>query len=399
MSRPTDNAAFRDPNLPEVMEQAGDWLLRLREDSVAPETVEAWLHWYHADAAHREAFHELQAEYERLRAVPGTDRRKMARRVLAGTETVANSNSEFRPNSGDSSLNFRRNSGIRKIRELSKLSPELPELPELRPGPRAGLAAAAVLVLAVSVGLFSTVYPPAPDTGATVHRTERAAHEVLDLPDGSVVTLGARSTASYRFTENARRVVLESGEAFFEVAGDPARPFLVEVGGMTVRAVGTAFNIRRSPDMVVVSVTEGTVDVERGEAPNLPALVLQTLLPDPEPVRLPAGRQAVVSAVEREVVSVKPANPASARSWQSGRLEFVDEPLSVVIATVDRYAERDIVLTDRELGKVPLTGAVMHDHIEEWLLALPDVFPLHVEVADNDTIRVSPAQNSVADNR
>lgn len=375
MSRPNDNAAFRDPQLPEVMEQAGDWLLRLREAEVAPETIEAWLAWYHADAEHRRVFHELQNEYERFAAVSGTERRKMARRVLAGTESV-----------------------VRDADEAAAPAPP-PWRSRLRPGPRAGFAAAAVLVLAVAAGLFSTVYPPAPDTGATVYRTERGAHEVLNLPDGSVVTLGADSTASHRFTAEARRVTLDAGEAFFEVARDPARPFLVEVGGMTVRAVGTAFNVRRSPDMVVVSVTEGTVDVERGQAPNLPALFLQTLLPEPTPVRLPAGKQAVVSAVEREVLSVKSANPASARSWQTGRLEFVDEPLSVVIATLNRYSDRNIVLTDPGLGQVPLTGAVMHNHIEEWLLALPDVFPLHVEVAANNTIHVSPTQNHVADQR
>lgn len=386
MIRRTDTAATsQEPRLPEVMEQAGDWLLRLREDELSPETVEAWLAWYHGDAEHRRVFHELQGEYERLRAVPGTQRRSMARQVLAGTEVVARGVDE---GAGETAAPVAPRWTTRRwLRSGSRL------------GPRAGLAVAAVLVLAVSASLFSIVYPPAPETGATVHRTERAAHEVLNLPDGSVVTLGARSTASYRFTDEIRRVALDAGEAFFEVAKDPARPFLVEVGGMTVRAVGTAFNIRRSSDMVVVSVSEGTVDVERGTAPNLPALVLQVLLPEPEPVRLTSGKRAVVSAAKRAVVSVKPTNPASVQSWKTGRLEFVDEPLSVVIATVNRYSDRDIVLTDRALGKTTLTGAVMHNHIEEWLLALPDVFPLHVELAANNSIRVSPAENHVAGTR
>jgi transmembrane sensor len=370
MSRQFDSAAFpQDPRLPEAMEQAGDWLLCLREDDVTPETIEAWLRWYHEDAAHRQAFRELQDEYERLKAVPGTRRRQMARQVLAGTEAVAQDTGE---------------TAAPRRAWRSRLS--------------AGFAIAATLVLGVAIGLWQLT-PPPPGEADAVYRTERGAHQVLNLPDGSVVTLGARSSASSRFTENARRVELETGEAFFEVARDSARPFLVEVGGMTVRAVGTAFNVRRSTDMVVVSVSEGTVDVERGAAPGLPTLVLEALLPDPEPVRLTSGKRAVVSAVQREVLSVKPANPASAQSWQSGRLEFVDEPLSVVIATVNRYSDRDIVLTDRDLGKVPLTGAVMHDHIEEWLLALPDVFPLHVEVAANNSIRVSPTQNHVADTR
>lgn len=369
MSYRSDAIAQEETRLSAVMEQAGDWLLRLREDNVAQETIEAWLAWYHDDDAHRDAFLRLQREYEQLRAVPGTDRRKMARRVLAGTEAVT----------GDA--------------EPASFKPP-------RFGLRPGFAMAATLVLAVSVGLLNIDWAPAPlDADTAAYRTERAAYEVLDLPDGSVITLGARSTASYRFTEETRRVVLESGEAYFEVAKDKSRPFLVEVGNMTVRAVGTAFNIRRSKDMMVVSVSEGTVDVRRREASNLPELVLRTLLPEPEPVRLPAGRQAVVSSAEKEVVSVNPTNPASVQNWKTGRLEFVDEPLSVVIATVNRYSDRDIVLADRDLGKVPLTGAVMQDHIEEWLLALPDVFPLHVEIADNGAILVSPTENSLADNR
>lgn len=368
MSRQTDTAASRDPRLSEVMDQAGDWLLRLREDDLSPETIEAWLRWYHEDAEHRRAFRELQGEYERLKAVPGTRRRQMARRVLAGTEAVA-------PGVGETAESPARRWPLR-----ARLS--------------AGFAMAATVVLGVAVGLWQLNPPPAGDTG--VYRTERGAHEVLNLPDGSVVTLGARSTASYRFTDDRRRVVLESGEAFFEVAKDSRRPFVVEVDDMTVRAVGTAFNIRRSDDMMVVSVSEGSVDVRGGDPLGL--AVLQILF-ETEPTRLTSGKQAVVSAAERDVVSVKPTNPDSVQSWKSGRLEFVDEPLSVVIATVNRYSDRDIVLTDRDLGKVPLTGAVMHNHIEEWLLALPDIFPLHVEVAANNTIRVSPTQNHVADTR
>src|SRR5690606_34952861 len=98
------------------------------------------------------------------------------------------------------------------------------------------------------------------------YQTERAEHKALVLPDGSTVRLGALTSISLNYTDEMRYLVLEGGEAFFEVARDQRRPFIVQTGAITVKAVGTAFNVRRAAERVSVTVSEGAVDVVRKPA-------------------------------------------------------------------------------------------------------------------------------------
>src|SRR5207244_2744250 len=83
------------------------------------------------------------------------------------------------------------------------------------------------------------------------------------LSDGSVVELNARAEIESNFTDSQRNVRLVRGEALFSVAKDHSRPFVVQVGPITVKAVGTAFNIRHSPKQIEILVTEGRIAIER----------------------------------------------------------------------------------------------------------------------------------------
>lgn len=347
--------------LPDVVAQAGDWLLRLSEEDLAPESLSAWLEWYHADTTHREVFHQLQQEYERLKSMPGEQREMLARTAPAERPALTDE-------------------------PASKTAPR----PRASQARRLGWALAAVLVLALAASLWqsiSTVLPTEADTG--IVQTARGVNEERMLPDGSRLTMGGESVASFRFTEEARYVVLESGEAFFVVAKDKQRPFIVNVGGMTVRAVGTAFNIRRSSERVVVTVTEGVVDVQRTDSKASPHPAAA-----PQPVRvlrLNAGQEVVMNATatSKPVLAVKAADATAATAWRSGRLEFVDEPLSSVIATVNRYSHREIIITDRELARMTMTGSVMKNHVEEWLSSLPDIYPAKLAEVGDDTVLIS----------
>jgi transmembrane sensor len=179
------------------------------------------------------------------------------------------------------------------------------------------------------------------------------------------------------FTAEARYVVLEGGEAYFEVAHDVSRPFIVQVGAVTVRAVGTAFNIRRAQERIVIAVTEGAVAV--GQMRPLGAT---------SSVRVAAGEQANVNSAKASVAIVN-ADAWAIGAWRMGRLEFVNEPLSSVIATVNRYSSREIVVTDREVSAATYTGTVNEDRIDEWLLALPDVLPVRDSRVGGETILIS----------
>ncbi len=97
----------------------------------------------------------------------------------------------------------------------------------------------------------------------SVQRYQTASGKVssVQLADGSTVVLGGQSSFTVKFTTAQRAVTLEQGEAWFNVSRDRLRPFTVAAGPRTITAVGTAFDVRRDSDQVVVTVTEGSVDV------------------------------------------------------------------------------------------------------------------------------------------
>ncbi len=175
-----------------------------------------------------------------------------------------------------------------------------------------------------------------------------AAGEIRRAPlaDGSRVTLDTRSRLIVRYEPATRLVVLESGEALFEVAKNTKRPFVVQAGNVRVRAVGTAFVVRRaSGDDVEVTVTEGTVDVWR-----------QTTSPEPA-VRLRAGSRTL--ATSKEIAAPAPLNSAKleeAVAWTSGVIDLKGQTLGEAAAEFNRHNREVVVIADPSLAAQTVVG-------------------------------------------
>ena len=335
------------------LEIAGDWLLRIQDGSLDSEELAQWLQWYDADAANRAAFEKVQATFASIHALPQSERAAWASRLNALEQ------------------------------------PERSRLPLLQFWfSRPIWATAFALTIALIAGLVVWQVGRNGSVETSAFKTERATHRDISLPDGSRVRLGAKSQLFVNFTSETRYLVLEGGEAFFNVAKDKERPFLVQAGEVTVRAVGTEFNVRRVLDKTIVAVTEGVVEVR------------QTLRPDerrPRPaatrsaskaIRIAAGEQVSVDPAAA-VLSVKQIDSDAVIGWQEGRLEFVDEPLGMVIDTINRYSHREIVITDKAINELRFSGTVSRDHIDEWLFALSEIFPVDVRRVGNETVLIS----------
>jgi transmembrane sensor len=157
----------------------------------------------------------------------------------------------------------------------------------------------------------------------------------VTLPDGSRVTLNARAAIDADFTGHTRRITIARGEAFFEVAPDRKRPFVVATRNTRVVVTGTAFNVRQrlsSADDVEVAVVENSVEVS--------AAAEKAMTP---PVRLAAGQQVRVTA--DSVGRVHPAQADTVLSWRRGELAVEDEPLAEVIGELGAYYAGWIVIT------------------------------------------------------
>jgi transmembrane sensor len=172
----------------------------------------------------------------------------------------------------------------------------------------------------------------------------------------------------------------------FKVAKDVSRPFKVRAGDAAIVAVGTAFDVRRDSDRAVVSVTEGRVLVEP-VASFIPVAVLREFKPNLRAVRLDAGQQTTAGTAGIEEPS-KVEDPASAVSWQTGRLAFHLQPLRYVLEDVNRYASKPIVLEGDSLGALVITGTVERANITGWVGSLERAFDLDAtEEPDRIVIR------------
>lgn len=306
-----------------IVQAAADWWVRLREPDASGDTVEQWLAWTAEDERHLEAFERMNAFAERLGHLDRVSRQALingfARRVPVRRHWL----------------------------------------------PLAAAASIAAVVLSGAVYL-SWAHFASGDITQT-YQSAVAQNRSFSLPDGTKVALGAASTLTVHYGRDRRSVELRGGEAFFDVVHDNSRPFMVTAGDVSVHDIGTAFDVRRTGERVMVAVTQGRVeiaDLRMGASPRntLEATAGQRVSYDPN-----------VSGMAVDTVA-----PAQATAWRNDRLEFIDEPLSVVIANLNRYAGKPMRIADTDLNALSYTGTIRTDAIESWVDALPEVFPLRV---------------------
>lgn len=321
----------------ERMEAAARWLVCLRESPDDEHLIAEWLTWCDADDANLETFQRIQdtwrtaGEVRTAESKPAAVPPRVIRRWWTGTSAFAR--------------------------------------------------AAAVAVLLLGGAAVWMVMQPGGDTLSTAV----AMHASSSLPDGSHLDLGALSRVHIQYSERERRLKLDSGEAFFEVAHDPARPFVVDAGKLTVTAVGTAFNVHRTGDRVVVTVSKGRVRLQSDSGR------IWDITPSrDEVVEASAGQQATYSDKQEHIVTAAVADPDDAAAWRHGVLKFVHEPLNVVISDLNRYSHRKIELGDPDLNRLRYTGTVFSNSLDDWLKAVQNVFPVRVERVDDNHVILEP---------
>lgn len=248
----------------------------------------------------------------------------------------------------------------------------------------ASVMVALVAAAAVIVGVFLTPSTPRstePREPAPVAvRTVRVIPppERLVLADGSIVELNQDGRIENAFSTAERRVRLARGEAYFSVAKDFARPFIVEIDGVAVRAVGTAFNVRRVAGAVEVLVTEGAVQVEQSPSPG------SMNQPPPAATPLAAGERVMMkttgSAETPAVVAASPREIERALAWQGVRLAFEELPLSEVVAEFNLRNRRQLVISDPAVAGLRVGGTFRADNVEAFARLLELSFG--VTVAD-----------------
>jgi transmembrane sensor len=236
-------------------------------------------------------------------------------------------------------------------------------------------AMAAVFLLGVAFAAGWFLYP----FGGSSYHTEVGGLASVPLSDGSKVTLNTDSEIHVAVTEVERHVDLRQGEAYFEVAKDPSRPFVVQVGDKRVVAVGTKFSVRRTQDDIRVVVTEGRVRVEEvaGAGPEVRAteLVAGT-------VARSDGRDTLVQ--EKPLVEVE-----EYLSWRSGYLVFRDMTLGDAVAEFNRYNTRKIVIEDPAVAAIRIGGHFRSTNVDALVRLLEQGFPIRASREHDQIILTS----------
>ena len=168
--------------------------------------------------------------------------------------------------------------------------------------------------------------------------------------------------------EDRRAVWLDRGEAYFEVAHDPSRPFVVYAGQRRVTVLGTKFSVRRVGDGIEVAVVEGRVRLDplRDQAKAKPAVVTRGDLV------IAKGEATLVTA--RSVEKVE-----SELSWRQGMLVFDRSTLAEAVAEFNRYNQRKLVVDDPDIAALRIGGSFEAENIDAFARLLQDAFGLDVE--------------------
>jgi len=314
-----------------IKDAAAAWFVALRDEAATDADRAAFEAWCAADPAHRAAYDELE-------------------RLWSGLDQM-----ERRPQSASSAARPRgwndravRHGGQTRRRALQRM------------------AVAAALLLTIGLGGFAL----APPGLLADYRTAAGEQRTIVLGDGSRLHLDSASAVSTNLTQEGRHITLHAGEAYFEVAHEPARPFVVDAGLGEVAVLGTAFAVSRAADLVEVIVTERRVAVTAPADGG-----------GGEKVVVGAGNGVRVTA--DGVGAVRPYDTRTALAWREGRLVFDAAPLPRVFAEIDRYRSGRIMVMDDALGDIRVTGAFAIDSTDRALATIANTLPVRlVRVTD-----------------
>ncbi|MBW8858476.1 MAG: FecR domain-containing protein [Caulobacter sp.] len=225
-----------------------------------------------------------------------------------------------------------------------------------------GGAAAAAVVAALGVGVSAA--------GAVIS-TARGEIRLAPLKDGSTVLLNTETRIRVRYSRGERRVTLLKGEAYFSVARDAARPFVVEVDGRRLSTAQAGFRVRKlEADPVDVLVNQGQVEVA---------------IPFASSVALKSNTRLVLSGPAERPQPVGPEAVTRDLAWRDGKLAFEGETLGQAAAAFARYSDTRIQIRDPVLAREPVTGLFAANDPAGFGLAIARVFEARIE-QDGDKV-------------
>lgn len=218
----------------------------------------------------------------------------------------------------------------------SRAEPDIDDRPSSRPMGWWMAIAASILLMVAAAFLAPPLMRGEPAQLAQTFRTETGQRSTVTLPDGTVVTLDSETDMRFQERGGRRLVELIGGRAFFRVAHDKSRPFIVHANGKSVRAVGTAFEVSLDGGNVVVVLAEGKVRVEESASGT------------GDGADMVPGRKLTIGTDRNW--TLRRVDVSKETSWTEGRLVFMQDPLAEAVDQMNRYSIRKLTFAN---GVVP----------------------------------------------
>lgn len=252
------------------------------------------------------------------------------------------------------------------------------------------MATAAVLMLAIGLAFFVNV-PPDKGVPSVVENyvTKVGERKVINLPDGSEVTLNTDSRVMVDYADDQRRLMLIKGQAFFDVVNDESRPFMVDAGERSITALGTKFDVHKSGFDLNVSVLEGTVGIHPGETLWLPSARTDELDTNYSSANEGITQYRVNNGLEvsfkgdfrgggAEISVAALDDRDRLSSWRYGLIRFDDVSLYDAIRELNRYTTHEVVIRDHRVMDLKVSGIFQVDNIELSLGIFEEILPVKV---------------------
>ena len=315
------------PRTRDVREQAASWIVGLEEGLSEQQTLELKA-WLAEDPAHRAAFVQMAKQWDNFDALA-----ELA--TILPLETASSRRNRFA---------------------------------------LAGALVATVAACAIAAVLYfdRQAAVPTVEVAQTIAQALETNHDfqtsvgqqlTSKLPDGSSVSLNTDTALTVEFSDAERLIILDRGEASFDVAHDATRPFRVKAGDHTVQALGTVFDVRRQEgSRVRVTVSEGVVKVSNPADSSHEAVLVR------------AGQVADLGEVTARVVRVDPSRLDAAQAWQRGVLIYEGQTLEDVVADISRYTPVRFRIEDDSIRQRRVGGVFRAGDVDGLLLALQESF-------------------------
>lgn len=337
---------------------AAEWEARLRSDGATEKDRIAYQRWLLSDPAHSASAARLEELWEATGALRND---ALVHEILASATTAD------------------------RLRQTLALK----------------LSAAAAAALALTIAGWALWFW---SFAGDRYETARGEQQVVDLSDGSRLRLNATTRLEVALRGPERRVRLEHGQAFFEVAPDPDRPFVVTAGDKKITVVGTRFDVRLEGGEARVTVLEGKVAVSStlDPSPERAAKEDPTEPTDATPwpqASEPLAEDVNVALVAGDAVSFKPGAPpspldgpeaiATVEAWLGGKVLFDSTPLWQALLELNRYTPIGLRLESPDLGTLKVSGVFYVErlqNLDSLVFALENSLPISVARQDGDLL-------------